>query len=836
MDKPVKAKLDHAVALLQQGRAAEAEQELATLLAEYPNNFLVLYNYAVVSAQRGALDKAERLMAQAIALQPEIAPAQLAHGKILMDLNRPAEALAQFERYLAKAPNDPAALNDRGTALLRLARNEEAVREFRRALQIQPDLFVARYNLASALENLGRRAETLAEVDRIIAQQPAFAEAHFFRGNLLGALGRRDDALEAFNRVLTLHPGNAKAANNRGSLLIDLGRMDEGLASIELALRIDANNLEALVNRGRALAKLGRVAEELACYDKVLALRPDFSEAWLSRGVALQGLKRFDEALASLERALTLNPRHAKGLQAKGNLLVAMRRLPEAAAAFDASLALNPDDANAWHNRALAVRLQNRHDEAAKSFARTLALKPDYPYARGALHSARLHCCDWTDFSAASQAISAAVAAGEKADTPFAFLCHSPSAAHQLMCARTFATEKYAAGAVPWSAAPYRNDKIHLAYVSADLKNHATAHLLAGVLENHDRSRFDLTAVSLSPGDGSAMERRLRASFDRFIDATTMSDADVVATLRNLRTEIAVDLKGFTNDARAGIFAQRAAPVQVNFLGYPGTWGAACMDYIVADATIIPPEHEGAYSEKVVRLPDTYQPNDRKRVIASMTLTRGLLKLPEQGFVFCSFNNNYKITPMVFDVWVRLLSRVPGSVLWLLESNAAATRNLKMEAAQRGVDAARLIFAPAVLTEQHLARQAFADLFLDTVPVNAHTTASDALWAGLPVLTILGTTFAGRVAASLLNAIEMPEMIARDLAEYETKAFELATVPGKITETKAKLARNRDTAALFDTDRFRRHLEAAFTVMAQRLRQGLPPETFSVPAQPGATS
>jgi predicted O-linked N-acetylglucosamine transferase (SPINDLY family) len=369
-----------------------------------------------------------------------------------------------------------------------------------------------------------------------------------------------------------------------------------------------------------------------------------------------------------------------------------------------------------------------------------------------------------------------------------------------------------------------------VAYLSADFHDHATSQLMAELFERHDRERFEVSAWSFGPETGDAMRARLRAAFEHFHDVRNVSDDEVAARLRAAEIDIAVDLKGFTDGCRPGIFARRVAPIQVNFLGYPGTTGADYMDYIIGDAEVIPEGHEVFYSEQVVRLPDSYQVNDTKRVIAGHVPTRAEAGLPASGFVFCCFNNNYKITPEVFDVWMRLLKAVPGSVLWLLEDNAAASRNLRREAQARGVDAGRLVFAGRVLPPDHLARHRLADLFLDTLPCNAHTTASDALWAGLPVLTCRGNAFAGRVAASLLRAVGLPELVVDDLGAYETLAIRLATAPGELAGLKARLLQNRLTHPLFDIERYRRHLESAYAAMIEQHRQGKSPRGFSLQA------
>jgi predicted O-linked N-acetylglucosamine transferase (SPINDLY family) len=398
-----------------------------------------------------------------------------------------------------------------------------------------------------------------------------------------------------------------------------------------------------------------------------------------------------------------------------------------------------------------------------------------------------------------------------------------------MVFARVWATQKYPAAPVPlWRGDVYRHDKIRVAYLSADYRTHATALLMAGVFEAHDRSRFEITAISFGADDKSPMRARLEASFDRFIDVRSIGDAEVAKKLRDMEIDIAVDLKGYTQEGRPGILAHRPAPIQAQYLGYPGTMAAGYYDYVIADPIVIPEEQRPFFSEQVAYLPDTYQCNDSKRAIAPRAPRRSEMGLPENGFVFCCFNNNHKILPQMFDIWMRLLRQIDNSVLWLLQDNLAVVRNLSREAIARGVAPERLVFARRCMPADHLARQRLADLFLDTLPYNAHTTCSDALWAGLPVLTVQGDCFAGRVAASLLSAHGVPELITHSLEEYEAAALKLARDPAALTAIREKVVRHRDTHALFDTVRFTRNLEAAYLTMWERYQRGERPQTFSV--------
>jgi protein O-GlcNAc transferase len=646
-----------------------------------------------------------------------------------------------------------------------------------------------------ALHRQGRLDEAEAIYRRVLASQPAHFGALHFTGLIHYQRGALAEAVEWIGRALAVNPASPEAHSNLGLVLLDLKRPEEALASHERSLKLKPDLPDTLNNRGNALQALNRPAEALADYDRALQLRPDFPLAHGNRGNALRALGRMEEAVA----------------------------------AFDRALQLAPDFDTALNNRGRVLRELKRFDQAAQSFARLMAVAPHQPYAAGMLFATRLQFCDWTDYEAMSAAIVAAVERGERADAPFSFLCHAPSAMAQLRCAEAFAAFEYPSPA-PLVTQASRHERVRLAYLSADFHGHATAYLVAELFEWHDRARFEVTGLSYGPDDQGAMRGRLKAGLDRFVEVRGMSDRQVAELMRDQGVDIAIDLKGFTADNRAGIFAYRGAPLQVGYLGFPATMGTSFMDYIIADRWIIPPQLEAAYAEKVVRLPDSYQVNDRQRRIAERTPSRGEAGLPERGFVFCSFNNSYKIRPAIFDVWMRLLRQVEGSVLWLLQDNAAGVDNLRRHAEARRVAADRLVFAPRLDLDAHLARHRLADLFLDTFLVNAHTTASDALWAGLPLVTLSGETFVSRVAASLLAAVGLPELITDNLADYEALAVKLATTPALLAAIRERLLVGRETSPLFDTDRFRRHIESAYLTMYERHLSGAAPESFDVAA------
>jgi len=689
-----------------------------------------------------------------------------------------------------------------------------------------------RFQQAVGHHQRGELAQAEVLYRSILAQAPG----HFDALHMLGIVQcqRREfqSAADLIRQALDVDPRNsnkAAALANLGIALHELGRSTEALACFERSLALAPDNPETLYNRGNVLMALQRNDTALASYDRALAIRPDHATAHNNRGNALLALQRPAEALASFDRALASRPDLADAHNNRATAQLALQRPAEALASCDRALSLRPGFPEALNNRGDALRALKRYDEAARAFAQLVGSPSGFDHALGDVLDCELRGCDWTHAEAHAARVAAAVAEGRRAALPWPFLAASGSAAAQLACARTFVADRFPPSPTPmWRGERYRHDRIRVAYLSSDFHEHATAHLIAGLFEAHDRERFAVTAMSFGSDTKDAMRERLKQSVERFVDVRGTSDHDIARMLRGSEIDIAIDLKGFTANSRTGILAQRAAPVQVNYLGYPGTMGAPYIDYIVADACVIPPDRDACFTERIVRMPDSYQANDSKRPIAAWAPSRAEAGLPDAGVVFCCFNSSYKINPPIFDIWMRLLNGVRGSVLWLLETNAGAAENLRREAQRRGVAAERLCFAPVLPADRHLARHRLADLFLDTRPVNAHTTASDALWAGLPLLTCADEAFAGRVAASLLHAVGMPELVTENLRDYEAMALQLATTPALLADLRTRLSRNRRTFPLFDTNRYRRHLESAYIGMWERCQRGLPPASFAV--------
>ncbi|HEX2760339.1 MAG TPA: tetratricopeptide repeat protein, partial [Rhizomicrobium sp.] len=609
---------------------------------------------------------------------------------------------------------------------------------------------------------------------------------------------------------------HAEALSNRGVILTDLGRHDEALASYDRALAVARDYPDVWNNRAVTLKAMKRPIEALASVERALALHPDFAEAHNNRGIILFDLKRMGEALTSYGQALALRADYAEALNNRAVALWSLKRFAESLADCDSALALRPDFADAFYNRGNALLEMGRPEDALDSYERALAQDPRHPNALSGLANAAMTVGDWARTAKLADRLKQDVLAGTSVIQPFVLMGYWDDNDLQLRCSQNYVRLTGPGPQPPlWKGERYAHDRIRVAYLSADFHQHVTAALTAEMFERHDRSQFETIAVSFGPDDGSAMRGRLINAFDRFHDARLQTDREVAALLKRWEVDIAVDLGGHTSGARPWVLAHRPAPVQAKYMGYPGTSGSDFIDYIVTDRIVVPPDQDPFFSEKIAALPDTLWVTDTTSTVLPSP-SRAETGLPESGFVFCCFNHNWKITAPLFDIWMRLLGKVEGSVLWLLQGNEAIRANLRREAAARDIDPARIVFAGRTTPELHLARQQLPDLFLDTLPYNAHTTASDALWGGLPVVTMPGRSFPARVAASILSAAGMPELIAPDLAAYETLALELATDPERLRTIREKLIRNRHTTPLFDTARFTASLEDAYRAMLER--------------------
>lgn len=797
--------------------------------------------------------------------QPDHAEAHQLLGLALFargDIQPAREALERAAKLAA--PSAPL-LNDLGN-ICRAARDAEAALEaFSAAIAADANFAFAYFNLADAALEAGQFQRAIDVYGDIVARGFAGVDGDFHvnHGLALLRIGDVTAAMAAFRQALAVEPAHGMAAAHLGNVLQKLGQHQEAVQFLMQFLDTQRASLETLMSLGTGFLGLHEYGRALSLFERLTSGAPRAEKAWVGKALALNGENRHAEALAAFDAALALQPADTDALVGRGVALKALRRLPEAVEAYQRAIAVMPDNAAALVNMGNALAVMNRPAEAVQAyeqaiaghlimgamlrdesnglnqnaetaarFDQALALTPGMLEAFSSLIFAKLRCCDWSGLASLRERLAAALRLHGGAANPFSLLAiYDDPELHQ-RAARAYTRETLPRSIMARPTVASSSARLRIGYFSADFHNHATMYLLARVLESHDRNRFEIHAFSYGPALEDGMRSRARAAVAAFHECAGLSDAMIVAQARAASLDIAVDLKGYTQDARLSLFAARLAPLQVSYLGYPGTIGADFLDYIIADATVLPMDQQRVYDEKIIHLPESYQANDDQRVIAPATPSRAEAGLPAEGVVYCCFNSAYKITPEQFACWMRILRAVPGSVLWLLSSDATAMASLRHAAQSHGVNGDRLVFGASLPAPEHLARHRLADLFLDTLPYNAHTTASDALWAGLPVLTQLGQAFAGRVAASLLRAVGLPELVTEDSNAYEALAIALGQDGARLAALKAKLAAARPTAPLFDSARFTRHLESAFLTMQQRHKDGLPPESFVVPPLP----
>ena len=705
------------------------------------------------------------------------------------------EALDSVETLIKNYPNEALLYNVRGACYADLGQLDTAVKSYEQALAIKPDYAEAYNNLGNAFKDLGQLDTAVKSYDQALAIKPDFAEAFNNLGSVLNEFGQLDTAVKSYEKVLAIKPDFAEAHYNLGVTLQELGQLDDAVKSYEQALAIKPDYAEAHNNLGLTFKELGQLDDAVKSYEQALAIKPDYAEAHNNLGLTFKELGQLDDAVKSYEKAL----------------------------------AIKPDYAEAHYNLGGALEGLGQLDDALASYDRAIVLKPEMSFILGNSLHTKMHLCIWDDLPNHLNELTKKINNGEKVINPFVLLGLIDDPEILKKTTEIYANEKHPQSHVLSKIERYaKHTKIRIGYFSADFHNHATMHLMAELFECHDKDNFELIAFSFGPDTQDQWRQRVFLCFDQFVDVRLKSDREISLLARKMEIDIAIDLKGFTRNCRPNIFAEGCAPIQVSFLGYPGTMGVGYMDYLIADHMLIPEEKQHHYSEKIAYMPNSYQVNVSKRSVSEASLLRHELGLPSTGFVFCCFNNSYKITPSTFTGWMRILNSVEDSVLWLYEKNNKTTKNLIREARKFGINEDRLVFATHMPVEEHLNRIKEADLFIDTLPCNAHTTTSDALRMGLPVLTCMGNSFAARVTASLLNAVNLPELITTTQEQYELLAIELATHPEKLKIIKDKLVDNLSTAPLYDTLLFTRHLESAYLTMYDRYQRGLDPDHIYV--------
>jgi protein O-GlcNAc transferase len=832
MATSVQDRFQRALSAMQKGRADAAERLFKEVLQSQPKHVGALNLLCLMLTSLRRFEEAESYARRALR---EGAPSDVTlynYGIVLKALGRPVEALERFSQALKINPSVAETWNNRGTVFNDLKRCREAIADFDRAIAINSNYADAFLNKGNALADLKNYAESLAAYERALTLKAGLPDAWLGRGKALAGLEQYDEALAAYDRALSIAPDLAGAWLERGNLLAKRGESEGAFAAYDRALRSKPDLAEAWNGRGNVFARLEQPDNASAAYDRALELKPDLAEAWVGRGNVIALREQYESALEAYARALATKPDLVEAWLGRGRVFTALKRYDEALLAYDNALALNPDSSEALVGCGDICTVLLRFEDAYAAYNRALRIRPDLGEFRCRRLLARLYLCEWSGLDDDVSLFLTAIRSGEPTGSPLLLFAIQSSHADQLQAARSYIGRLPSFPAL-WSGKPYAHDRIRLAYLSSDFRDHAVTQLIVGLFEEHDKSLFEVTAISFAAEESASDEvARIRSACERFIDVRLSTDEQVADMIQQLEIDIAIDLNGITRNSRPNILSRRPAPVQVNYLGYAGTMGAPYIDYIIADSMVVPRDQFDFFSEKVVWLPDSFMVNDSRRRVAKAAPARSECGLPEKAFVFCCFNNAFKIAPDIFKIWMRILKATPKSVLWLSELGATASANLRREAESNGVSSDRLIFAtrtPSVA--DHLARLRQADLFLDTLPYNAHTTAADALWVGVPVLTCPGATFPGRVAASLDRAIGLSELIVPSLEEYEKLALTLAHDPARISAMKAKLAHHRGTYPLFDTKRFTRNIEAAYRTMWERYRRGEPPQPFAV--QPG---
>jgi len=752
----------------------------------------------------GSGDDAERLARAVAARDPEDADAQRLLQEILTAANRLPEAIDAARRVIGLAPRDAATHRRLAELLRRSGDLSAAVAMLERSLEIEP-------GNPRALNNLG---------------------------NLLTMLDRTDEAIKVLAGAIALQPDYPAALVNLGIACARTGSLDQAIGHYLRALALRPRFAEASLNLANAYLRQNKPEAALTAFDAALCLAPTLPKAHAGRANALEALGRAGEAIDAFHEAIRLDPADQYAYLNGGRMMLKLGNGASALTAFEAVLGLDANHVPAKEGRAKALVSLGRHEDALPALAELRECAPQIPYLPGYHFHSQMHCCDWRGFDSTSRDLSARVIRGERAQVPLSFLAHSTSPEEQRLCAQVYAAAECSVESSPTPRALRRmsdgdhgahRGRMRIGYLSSDFRDHPVGQLCAGLFESHDRSRFETFGLCASLDDGGKLRRRLERAFDHFEDLSTLPDAALAARIAALQLDILIDLSGHTFASRSRVLAYRPAPLQIAFLGFPGTLGSEFIDYLIADPHVIPESEQRHYAEQLIYLPDSYLPSDFVPSLPPAP-SKAAVGLPEGAFVFCGFNAPYKLTPPVFDTWMRVLHAVPNAILWLREGSAAMRCNLAREAAGRGVDPARLIYAPRLAgLPEHQARFALADLFLDTTPYNAHTTAGEALAAAVPVITRPGRTFASRVATSLLHAVGLGHLSVPDAPGYEHLAVELAQSPAELAALKAHLRRVRTTAPLFDTQRFCRHLEQAFIHVLDRHRRGLHPATLAIP-------
>ena len=825
-----KHQIDSVIALYSSGKFNEAIESIQILNVKYPNVPLLFNILGVCYKAKGELEISIDMFNRAISIKPDYAEVHNNMGLTFLALKKLEDASNSFKTATKYLPNFYAAYYNHAIVQKKMGNLKDAVSNYEKVIEIKPDYAEAHNNLGTLLMDLDKLDSSRKRYEKAIEIKPDFAEAYNNLGNLFKNLGKLEEAVVNFEKARNLNPNFAEAHFNHGTALIELGEITSAIKSFNEALSFRPDYAQAHNNLGNAYKQSGNLSAAIKSYEKAISNKDNYAEAQNNLGLAFMNLGILDSAAVHLKIALKIKPNYIFANNNYGSLLSQLGKFTESINYYQNALSVDPNFFEAYSNLGNSFKYLKRHDESLESYEKSYEINPEAKYSLGSIVHSKLHLSKWNHLNKQIKTLKNKILGNERVIVPFPLLAIIDDPELHKKAAQIYIDDKYPLNLdLPKIGLYPRHKKIRIGYFSPDFRVHPVANLTAELYETHDRSKFEVYAFSFGPDTGDEMNLRIKAGVDYFHDVQTMSHKEVASLSRSLELDIAIDLGGFTQDTRTEIFAMQAAPIQVNYLGYSSTMGADYMNYIIADKTLIPEDKKKHYSEKIVYLPDSFMVNDTKNKISKRVFTRQEVKLPEKGFVFSCFNHHYKITPSVFASWMKILSKVDGSVLWLSDGNTTGIENLKKEAKKNNIDESRLIIAPRLdLREDHLNRIKLADLFLDTLPYNAHATTSDALQVGLPVLTRIGASFASRVAASLISSVDMMELITESQEQYEELAIELATNTEKLKAIKDKLEVNLKNSPLYNTPLYTKQLEAAYLAMYERYQNELDPDHIYV--------
>ena len=825
-----KQQINSVLELFTSGKINETLDATKNLLKEFPKESLLFNVNGACCAALGDQHAAIKNYKQALSINPGYAKAHYNLGGALQEIDQLDDSIKSYQNAISLEPENAEAHNNLGNVFRELNQLDDAITCYEKAIVINPNYVEAHYSIGLTFHDLNQLKDTVNSYVKVLEIKPGFAGMHNNLGIVYRELGELNDAVKSYKKALSINSELIEVHNNLGVTYKDLERFDQALICYQNALNINPKYVEALLNTGFIYHKYGQLEKAIKLYMDILNIKPNYAEAYNNLGNAMMDLGQLHEAVKNYERAIIIMPNYSQAYCNQGIAFMALGQNSLADKSYKKAISINPNYAIAHFNRAeLFVNLK-KFNEAIDSYQTAINLKPNIAYAKGSLLNAKMHLCIWDELSINLKEIIEEIDSQKKAIGPFSLLALIDEPEVQMKATEIYAKDKHPKmSLLPKLSGVIEHKKIRIGYYSADFRDHPVASLTAELYEKHDRKNFEVYAFSYGPDTNDELNLRIKEGVDYFYDVHLMSHKETVILSRSLEIDIAINLGGFTQDSRTGIFAMNVAPIQVNYLGYSGTMGIDYMHYLIADLTGIPKDKQAYYSEKIAYLPNSFMVNDSKNNASKKIFTKVECGLPAEGFIFCCFNNHYKITPDVFRRWMRILLTVDNSVLWLAEGDSIATNNLRIEAKKNNINENRIIFAPRLNSrDEHLKRIQLADLFLDTLPYNAHATTSDALQVGLPVLTCIGNSFASRVASSLIKSVGLPELITNSHEQYEATAIKLSKSPEKLKIIKDKLKKNLSKSPLYDTKLYTQHLEFAYMLMYDRYKNGLEPDHIYV--------